>query len=223
MASFYWIKLYHEILDDPKMATLPDRLWRRIIEIFLCAGRVDKNGELPPTNQIAWMLRMPADDIESDLMQIATTGIISRRGDGWIVNHFADRQSAVKDAERQRQSRDRRKKQEYYGDVTSQSRSVTQIRSDTDTDIATTTTMTPVTPHRAYEENIGPLTPKISDAITSAMDDYPELYIHEAIKRAVLQNKRSWAYIQGILRGMARDGLQEKTNGRTVVASETYG
>jgi len=24
----YWIKLYHEIIDDPKMATMPDRLWR---------------------------------------------------------------------------------------------------------------------------------------------------------------------------------------------------
>lgn len=28
----YWIKLYHEILDDPLMATMPDRLWRRTIE-----------------------------------------------------------------------------------------------------------------------------------------------------------------------------------------------
>ena len=56
----YWIKLYHEILDDPKMATLPDRLWRKVIEIFLIAGKLspDKSGQLPETNQIAWLLRM---------------------------------------------------------------------------------------------------------------------------------------------------------------------
>jgi len=30
MGSPYWIKLYHEILNDPKMGRLPDRLWRRI-------------------------------------------------------------------------------------------------------------------------------------------------------------------------------------------------
>ena len=35
MSSFYWIKLYHEVLDDPKMALLPDRLWRRTIELFI--------------------------------------------------------------------------------------------------------------------------------------------------------------------------------------------
>lgn len=28
----YWLKLYIEILDDPKMATLPDRVWREKVE-----------------------------------------------------------------------------------------------------------------------------------------------------------------------------------------------
>ena len=28
----YWIKLYHEILDDPKMGRLSDRTWRRTNE-----------------------------------------------------------------------------------------------------------------------------------------------------------------------------------------------
>ena len=39
MPSKYWIKLYHEVLDDPKMARLPDRLYRRCIEVFLLAGK----------------------------------------------------------------------------------------------------------------------------------------------------------------------------------------
>jgi hypothetical protein len=29
-----WIKLYLEILDDPKMGKLPDWCWRRAIELF---------------------------------------------------------------------------------------------------------------------------------------------------------------------------------------------
>ena len=38
MKTRIWIKLYLEILDDPKMDLLPDWLWRRAIELFLLAG-----------------------------------------------------------------------------------------------------------------------------------------------------------------------------------------
>lgn len=134
----YWIKLYTEILDDPKMATLPDRLWRRVIEIFLCAGRLGKNGELPETAQLAWMLRMSIDELEMDLIQIAATGMLERNESGWYVTKFASRQAKVTDAERQRQRRDRMKQHQYYGDVTDASRNVRQINrlteSDTDTE-----------------------------------------------------------------------------------------
>ena len=41
MGAKFWIKLYHEILDDPKMGRMPDRLWRRTIELFLLAGELD--------------------------------------------------------------------------------------------------------------------------------------------------------------------------------------
>lgn len=136
MAANYWIKLYHEILDDPKMATLPDRLWRRTIELFLCAGRLGKTGQLPPTNQLAWVLRTSTDELELDLRQIELTGIIKRNQDGWIVCQFAKRQAAVSDAERQRQHRDRSQKNQYYGseDVTNASRNVMEINRLTDTD-----------------------------------------------------------------------------------------
>ncbi len=211
-ASYYWIKLYHEILDDPKMATLPDRLWRRVIEIFLCAGRVDKNGELPPTNQIAWMLRMQADDVEADLEKIAATGIISRHGDGWMVNRFADRQSAVSDAERQRQSRDRKKKHEYYGDVTPPSRDVTQIISDIDTDkdIYDDDGEAPKRPNifAIYEENITQLTPIVSDELIELEKDYPAGWVEDAIVEAANHNARNLAYIKAILRNR-KDGKQK--------------
>ncbi len=53
MANNYWIKLYHEILRDPKMARLPDRVWRRTIELFLLAGEIGKNGTIRNTDDIA--------------------------------------------------------------------------------------------------------------------------------------------------------------------------
>lgn len=126
----YWLKLYIEILDDPKMATLPDRVWRRIIELFLVAKRLGKDGRLPDTRQIAWMLRMSPDELEGDMAQIAQTGIAIREVNGWLIPKFAQRQAAVSDAERKAQERIRKRSQQYYENVTNRSRNVTQSTED---------------------------------------------------------------------------------------------
>lgn len=136
MMADYWIKLYLEIVEDPKMATLPDRLWRRSIELFLLAGKFGKGGALPETNQLAWVLRLPQDELEMDLRQISTTGIIEKTYDGWLVRNFAKRQAAAPAIERMRQMRTRKQKRQYYdddnNDVTEQLRNVTQINRLTD-------------------------------------------------------------------------------------------
>lgn len=134
MADKYWIKLYLAILEDPKMATLPDRLWRRVVELFLLAGKINGDGQLPETKQLAWVLRMHTDDLYGDLRQIEATGIIQKKQDGWLVTKFAERQSAAKPSERKRQQRERDHMNQYdgYVDVTKLSRNVTQINRLTD-------------------------------------------------------------------------------------------
>ena len=130
----YWIKAYHEILDDPKMATLPDRLWRRVMEIFLLAGRLskDKDGNIPDTKQLAWILRMNTDDLSMDLRQLEILGIIKSTQTGWLVINFKKRQAASTDAERKKQQRERDQRKQYYNDdnVTELSRNVTQSTED---------------------------------------------------------------------------------------------
>lgn len=133
----YWIKWYHEILDDPKMATLPDRLWRRFSELCLIAGKVggnEKSGQLPDTRSLAWMLRMNTDELQLDLIQLSRTDLIEAIPNGWIIPKFNERQSAVPGHERTRQSRERKQKQQYDGSVTIALRSVTQNRTETETE-----------------------------------------------------------------------------------------
>lgn len=124
----YWMKLYIEILDDPKMATMPDRAWRRTIELFLVAKKLNKDGHLPEPRQIAWLLRMNAEELEHDLIQIASTGIIVQEVGGWFIPKFMERQAAVEPSERMSQMRKRNQKQQYYNDVTQPLRKVTQIK-----------------------------------------------------------------------------------------------
>lgn len=156
----YWIKYYIEILDDPKMATLPDRLWRRTSELFLLAGKFGKQGYLPETRQLAWVLRMNADDLDLDLRQIAATGIIQKTPDGWFVVNFAKRQAPVPPAVRMKKSRERKRKEQYYaddnGDVTNLLRNETQINRLTDNRLTDTDNVTPLTDAFVKAANILP-------------------------------------------------------------------
>lgn len=113
MASTYWIKLYHEILHDPKMGRLPDRVWRRAIEMFLLAGEQGDSGTLPPVPDMAWTLRVPEETLIEDLTALAAVGIITRNGETWIVTRFAERQSAAPDTERSARYRERKRHEQY--------------------------------------------------------------------------------------------------------------
>lgn len=129
MAGNYWIKFYCEILDDPKMATLPDRLWRRFYELCLLAGKQNKDGEIPPANQIAWALRMDATDVQRDIDELITIGLVTVTDSGYVVTNFSKRQEKATNTERVARYREAKHKDEYYGNenVTQMKRNVTQI------------------------------------------------------------------------------------------------
>ncbi len=68
-----------------------------------------------------------------------------------------------------------------------------------------------------YEANIGPLTPIIADELKDIDQDYPVAWVEEAIRIAVLGNKRSIRYITAILERWRREGksdLVEETSDR---------
>ena len=63
---------------------------------------------------------------------------------------------------------------------------------------------------RLYEENIGPLTPLISDTLQEAEETYPTEWIEDAIRIAVEKNIRNWRYIDAILKSWQKEGRVEK-------------
>ena len=104
---YTWIKLYAEILEDPKMGNMDDRLWRRTVELFLLAGRHGWGGVLPPIHDIAWDLRTTQAEIGETLEALQGLEIMNRLEDGnWNVTHFAVRQAALTAAARQRKHRE---------------------------------------------------------------------------------------------------------------------
>lgn len=65
-----------------------------------------------------------------------------------------------------------------------------------------------------YEDNIGILTPMISEELREAEELYPTAWIEDAFREAVSQNKRSWRYIARILERWEREGRNDGKSGR---------
>jgi DnaD/phage-associated family protein len=72
---------------------------------------------------------------------------------------------------------------------------------------------------KLYEENIGPLTPLIADALKDAEQTYPDEWIAETIELAVKNNKRYWKYCEAILKRWKEEGRHGKKDQQDAVKS----
>jgi DnaD/phage-associated family protein len=68
--------------------------------------------------------------------------------------------------------------------------------------------------YKLYEENIGPLTPLIADALKDAEQTYPPEWVAEALEIAVKNNKRNWKYAEAILRRFKEEGHAKEQDRR---------
>ena len=67
-----------------------------------------------------------------------------------------------------------------------------------------------------YEQNIGMLTPMITEELREAERQYPAEWIADAFREAVTGNKRSWKYIQAILKRWSDEGRGARRVGSEV-------
>lgn len=70
---------------------------------------------------------------------------------------------------------------------------------------------------KLYEENIGPLTPLLSDMLKEAERNYPGAWFEEAFEIAVSRNVRNWRYIEAILSRWKENGKDERRDSKDVV------
>lgn len=231
MASKYWIKLYHEMLDDPKVGRLNDSIYRRFIECLLLAGELDASGLLPLIEDMAWRLHIAETALSQDMSRLAMGGLVElKQHEGqerWFVTKFAERQAPSSAAERMRELRKRKRKE-------AKEKEEIGINKDTDTD--TYRTVTPVTNRNervspsdiaavslAYENNIGSLTPIISNALADSVEEVGIEWVLDAIGEAVKNNVRKWSYINAILNRWRDSGKQTMKQTQTVTQTSDGG
>ena len=64
---------------------------------------------------------------------------------------------------------------------------------------------------RAYENEIGLITPHVADVLRDARERYPDDWIVDAIHVAADANARSWNYIAAVLARRDREGGRQPT------------
>ena len=110
MPSNYWIKLYHEIIDDPKMMKMSEVLFARCIKLFLLAGDHGEDGELPTIEDAAWRLRVQEEELESDLIELQRLGIAAHQDGVWSIAKWDERQGPMTSTERTQRRRAKQKR-----------------------------------------------------------------------------------------------------------------
>ncbi len=68
--------------------------------------------------------------------------------------------------------------------------------------------------YHLYEQNIGLITPLLSETLQEAEDTYPGDWIEEAFRIAVEKNIRNWRYIEAILRRWQERGYDVRKDRR---------
>ena len=131
--NYAWMKLYVEIVDDPKMGKMSDSLFRYTILLFLIACNNGGSGELPDLEGLAWLLRLDKTTTAEIIEALIASGILEKVDDKLIVKNYVKRQSPLSANERQDRHRNgmSRKRENFVNASDIES----DIESDIDIDI----------------------------------------------------------------------------------------
>ena len=112
--GYVWLKIYTDLLDEPKFMQLPDQAKAIYFETYLLAGKSDAFGlvtvsDKPATVQdLAWILRRPETDIQESLDALQRAGLVDLDG-GLTITKFKKEQGPSMDEKRKQWALDQRK------------------------------------------------------------------------------------------------------------------
>jgi DnaD/phage-associated family protein len=217
-----WVKIYTEILDDPKVAKVSDKARWRFIQLILVAAECDAGGafvvgdEIMTIEEIAWRLRMDKDSLEADIKVLLSAGIMAMDGKILEIPKFAERQGPTQKEKRDVWKARQQKRRERVTRDTCVSHSLEKRREEKNREEEEKLEPPPQNPNfLLYSQEIGEVTPFIADDIENAEKMYPIEWIPRAIKRAAQANVRKMSYVTGILKQWKIKGFPDDDNQTT--------
>lgn len=127
----YWLKLYTEILDDPKYYRLSDNAKLGMYELMLVAKKTGQDGHLPSVDDIEFYTRRSAEWWNQVIDELKRIEFIVANDTGDKIRKFEERQRALTNNEKQQYHREGLHKKEFTcnRNVTDLSPKVTESKS----------------------------------------------------------------------------------------------
>ena len=85
-----WFRFYASAVDDPKIQTLPDPLFRTWINLLCLASKAD--GVIPGGKQLSFGLRLSDALTKKRLDALIAVGLIDRTESGFTPHNWSERQ-----------------------------------------------------------------------------------------------------------------------------------
>jgi hypothetical protein len=85
-----WFRFYYEVAEDPKVQTLPARLFKLWINVLCLAAK--NKGVVPPVSQVAYALRMGRTRVDLDMAALSRAGLFDRTPTGLVPHNWNGRQ-----------------------------------------------------------------------------------------------------------------------------------
>ena len=191
----YWLKLYTEILDDPKYYRLSDNAKLGMYELMIVAKKTGAVGNLPSIDDISFYTRRTVEWWIPVIQELKSINFIVDGDSGNVIRKFEERQRAVDSSERQQQHRKALHEKEFTcnENVTNLSRNVTENRlkiKDTEVDTDTDTDNSDISPVQRLLEKVTGIPPSSAEDV-KAMDDIAAMQPLEEDVRAAFDWLRS--------------------------------
>jgi len=150
----YWLKLYTDILDDPKYFKLSKEAKLSMYELLLVAKKIEDGeltGQLPPIEDIAFYTRRPVEEWKQIIPELVSIGMVSD-DENPIIKNYIKRQGVIPPEERMKQHRKKINdsamdktgmQRECNGNETSRNGEKNKIREETDKETDKNTELTP--------------------------------------------------------------------------------
>ncbi len=229
MASYYWMKLYIEVLDDPKMGKLSDTLWRRFFELCLIAKEFDRDGRLPPLPDVAWRLRVDEENLRQEMITLEEIGLMMLSGKWRVITNFAKRQASMSDKERVARYRKKKRRGNVY--VTKRNTEVEEeVEQEGEEEQEPDSGGRGRRPNIfiEYENTFGAVAPGLVDELKEFENEYQDTWIVDAFTIARDNGARGWGYVKAILKNWEQNGRNghkpdDDLAGLRAAAEELYG
>ena len=107
----YWLKLYTDVLDDPKYFRLSEEAKLGMYELMLVAKKIENGeltGKLPTIDDIAFHTRKCREHWEKILPELESIGFVTNENELPIIKNYTKRQGAIPDDVRAKQFRKKR-------------------------------------------------------------------------------------------------------------------